>query len=388
MSVNDDDGSLSQLMQRVLDLAASYSKDEAPAMLDRDKATAALASGLHSLLAPMTTVFGLEALNMRAKSGGRQSSYSPVPWVRVYSKEYAPTAMSGFYLVYLFAADGSRVYLSLNQGTSEWRSGAMRPINDRNVLLGRAAEARGALADFAESPAVTAGQVALDLAWASVGSVGVESKKRIKNYEDGNILAYAYPSGQIPSGDVLLEDLADMLPLLAELYGTPLDPAAYGDLPVLVLDPSDRKPAATARKAAARSQGRQLDSVARRAIELHAEDLAEQHFEESGWVVRRVGHLKLGYDLECTLADRTLHVEVKGTQTLGEEVVLTPNEVRHIRETDKCDATHALYVVSQIQLDRSDGVRCSGGRERLLRPWDIDSAHLTPTKYAYRVPGQ
>ncbi|MGH3884787.1 MAG: hypothetical protein ACRDRC_15480, partial [Pseudonocardiaceae bacterium] len=33
----------------------------------------------------------------------------------------------------MFSADGARVYLSLNQGTSEFRSGAMRPINDRAV---------------------------------------------------------------------------------------------------------------------------------------------------------------------------------------------------------------------------------------------------------------
>lgn len=371
-------------MQRVLDLASSFSKDATPAMSDRDNATAELAASLESALVPMIEVLGLEDLDIRVKPGGRQTNYSPVAWVRVFSKECSPRALEGFYLVYLFAADGSRVYLSLNQGTSEWRSGAMRPINDRRVLVGRAAEARGALADFAESPVVQNGQVAIDLTWASVASVGIESKRRMRNYEDGNIFAYEYRTHEIPSHDQLVEDLADMLPLLAELYGTPVGP---GDLPVLVRTPADQEPVAKARGAAARAQGRQLDSAARKAIELHAEDLAVRYFEGSGWTVKRVGHLKLGYDLECTKDEENpLHVEVKGTQTLGEEVFLTPGEVRHVRDTEKCDAAHALYVVSQITLDRTHGVRCSGGHERLLWPWGIDTTHLTPTQYSYRVP--
>ncbi|WP_285632415.1 DUF3578 domain-containing protein [Lentzea sp. NBRC 102530] len=374
---------LSGPMQRVLDLAASFSKDKTPEMSERDEATEELAAGLRDALVPMIEVFGLGDLDFNAKRGGRQTNYSPVPWVRVFSEKCSPRALEGFYVVYLFAADGSRVYLSLNQGTSEWRSGAMRPINDSGVLRGRAAEARAVLADFADSPVIHNGQVTIDLAWASVTSVGAESKRRMRNYEDGNLFAYEYETKKIPSHEQLVQDLADMLPLLAELYGTPVSP---GELPTVVLTPTAEEPAAKARKAVSRAQGRQLDSAARKAIELHAENLAVWHFETSGWTVERVGHLKLGYDLDCTRDEESLHVEVKGTQTLGEEVILTPNEVRHVQGAEACDAAHALYVVSQITLDRTNGVRCSGGHARLLWPWGIRDAHLTPTQYAYRVP--
>ncbi|MGK5512366.1 hypothetical protein ACSNN5_30365, partial [Brevibacillus formosus] len=87
----------------------------------------------------------------------------------------------------------------MNQGTSEYRSGAMRPVNDRSVLLSRAAEARRRLEDFGEALPDATSRLTLDLAWSSLTSVGRESKVRIRNYEDGNIAARLYESGQVPT---------------------------------------------------------------------------------------------------------------------------------------------------------------------------------------------
>ncbi|MGW0503420.1 protein NO VEIN domain-containing protein [Micromonospora sp. NPDC003241] len=137
------------------------------------------------------------------------------------------------------------------------------------------------------------------------------------------------------------------------------------------------------------AQGRQADAATNRAIEIYAEDLAIEYFKKLGWSVARVGHLKLGFDLDCMHpTEGALHVEVKGTQGLGERVTLTPNEVRHTQATQACRAQHALYVVAGIGVDTgAEPIRCFGGRERCLRPWLIDSALLTPTQYAYTVPG-
>jgi hypothetical protein len=63
-----------------------------------------------------------------------------------------------------------------------------------------------------------------------------------------------------------------------------------------------------------------------------------------------VGQYKLCYDLVCINADGPiLHVEVKGTRTLGEKVALTANVVEHTRLAADCGAEHILYVLlSQI----------------------------------------
>ena len=113
-------------LQRILDLAPLYSKDATDAMLLRAATGDDLAGMLESALEGMAGSPGVAELGLQVKAGGRQANFGPLPWVRIYSPRYAPTAQAGIYLVYLFAADGSRVYLSLNQGTSELRSGHMR----------------------------------------------------------------------------------------------------------------------------------------------------------------------------------------------------------------------------------------------------------------------
>src|SRR5438874_4801294 len=40
-----------------------------------------------------------------------------VPWVRLYDPRFSPRATKGWYVVFLFAADGSSLFVSLNQGT-------------------------------------------------------------------------------------------------------------------------------------------------------------------------------------------------------------------------------------------------------------------------------
>ncbi|MGK5674088.1 MrcB family domain-containing protein [Micromonospora sp. URMC 106] len=379
---------LQHACQAILDLAAHYSKDSTPEMADRDARSKELAGVFKTLVGPLSEELGLGDLDVRVQTGGRQANYSPVPWVRLYSKQHSPTAMEGFYLVYLFAADGSRFYLSLNQGTSEYRSGAMRPVNDRSVLLSRAAEARRRLEDFGEALPDATSRLTLDLAWSSLTSVGRESKVRIRNYEDGNIAARLYESGQVPTDRQLLGDIATMLPLLACLYGSVARPEIAAGIPEEQGDAGDDI-VKIAKRARGRAQGRQLDPVARKAIEVHAEDIAESYLQERDWSVKRVGPLNRGYDLECWHPDgRRLHVEVKGTQSLGEEIVLTPNEVRHNQLAEGCEAEHALYVVSNIQLRRTPAVQAFGGEGRCIWPWVIDTEALTPTKYAYRPPSQ
>lgn len=77
---------------------------------------------------------------------------------------------------------------------------------------------------------------------------------------------------------------------------------------------------------------------------------------------------------------------VKGTQTLGEDVLLTPNEVAF---AENHRDSMALFVVSSCTVDRDDhGIRVSGGEVRVLHLWNIDRAALTPTGYYYYLPEQ
>lgn len=136
-------------------------------------------------------------------------------------------------------------------------------------------------------------------------------------------------------------------------------------------------------RARARGQGFAVSPAVRKVVEEYAMQLAEKHYSEE-YEVRRKGK---PYDLCCThqTTGAVLYVEVKGTTTAGEEVFLTPNEVRFARENA---GQMALFVHSGITIAQSeDGqVSASGGTTSIWQPWDVDAGVLTPMAYVYAVP--
>jgi MrcB-like, N-terminal domain/Domain of unknown function (DUF3883) len=369
---------LDDVLQRILDLAPLYSLGPSPAMRERDALSAQLRS---LLLGVLSSKPELAALDLRATIGGHQGSYGPVPWVRVFSQRRSPSATAGIYLAYLFAADGSRAYLSVQQGSSELRSGRMRPVNDAARLRASGANARGSIRELIESPLGAGLAIEMDLA-AAQAPVKQYARQRITNYEHANILAIRYDSREIPPEDALLEDFARMLTLLLALYGDLKREDNAAARPG-----ADSETESIGAEHLNRVQELLRDAAVRRAVELHAEDSAVEHFTKQGWTVERVGHLKLGYDLECRDSlGQSLHVEVKGTQSSAEEVFLTRNEVFHLSADAACPSQHALYVLSEIMLSSTGEIDRKSGRRTRLLPWTIDTSLLTPTAYAYRVP--
>ena len=129
-------------------------------------------------------------------------------------------------------------------------------------------------------------------------------------------------------------------------------------------------------------QGFQLDQEAKVAIEAHAMNMAAE-FYGAAWGVQDV-HGRESYDLICRRGDKVKHVEVKGTTTGGDEVILTPNEVRHAQDNPHA----ALFVVSNIVVERAeDGtVTATGGKHHCYDPWRLNDGTLIPVGFRYQVP--
>lgn len=126
-----------------------------------------------------------------------------------------------------------------------------------------------------------------------------------------------------------------------------------------------------------RGQGFQVNPKARRAIEDFAVQRAKRYYEAQGYSVEVRGK---PYDLLCSKGSNALHVEVKGTTTLGEEILLTPNEVNF---ADEHSSSMALFIVSELQVSQGDQPIVSGGTETEIRPWMIERGRLTPIGYSY-----
>ncbi|WP_234347964.1 protein NO VEIN domain-containing protein [Streptomyces specialis] len=123
------------------------------------------------------------------------------------------------------------------------------------------------------------------------------------------------------------------------------------------------------------------DPKKRKAIELHAEDMAVAHYERQAWTVERLGK---PYDLHCTRDGEVRCVEVKGTTGAATSVELTINEVEHARKPQN---TVDLYVVSDIEVDvRTEPYVTSGGQVLHFRDWVPAEEDLRPRSFEYRLP--
>jgi hypothetical protein len=143
---------------------------------------------------------------------------------------------------------------------------------------------------------------------------------------------------------------------------------------------AEEESAIAVEKALARSRGQGFARTAeeRKALEEYAMAAAKKHFRDKGFKVTNVS-LKRSYDLLCTKGNREIHVEVKGTTTDGEKIVLTNNEVKHARATNN---TCALFVVHSIHVEET---MASGGQQYIIDPWQLQNERLTPVSYTYRT---
>jgi len=130
-------------------------------------------------------------------------------------------------------------------------------------------------------------------------------------------------------------------------------------------------------------QGFQLDKELRLALERYAMDRARAHYEAAGYAVQDTSANR-PYDLVCTRGDELRRVEIKGTSTAGEKVILTSGEVSAAREVG---TVTDLYVVRNVRVSSTGaGRQLSGGDTHLIANWVPADDDLETKQYIYRLP--
>jgi hypothetical protein len=156
---------------------------------------------------------------MEVEGSDGAGSKNRVPWVRLYDPRLSPNAKEGWYVVFLFAADGSAVFLSLNQGT---RKSMNVPI-DPELLHERVTEARAKLS----GPEIKLEGLLQTIDLRDPGDKG-------PSYEHGNTYAIRYENDDIPQDATILYDTSRLLDLLRVLYTSAVPPAETGDAAYLL----------------------------------------------------------------------------------------------------------------------------------------------------------
>jgi hypothetical protein len=135
----------------------------------------------------------------------------------------------------------------------------------------------------------------------------------------------------------------------------------------------------------ASGQGRSVDAALNAALEKHAMTLATEYYRhELGWT--QVKPLGKPFDLVCIKeSGEEKHVEVKGTTGAGNDVIYTPNEIKHFRE---CPYGADLVVVRDIEVDRTTTPYTTSGGELLhVENYEAPPEDLTATGWTGRVNG-
>jgi hypothetical protein len=296
-----------------------------------------------------------------------------IPWIRAYFSKHSPKTTQGWYVVYLFEATGKYVYLSINQGTTDLVHGSF--VNKSTAELSNRVEwARNVLSEFQSVHDQFTTEISLN------GNVSGLSKQ----YERGQALGIRYEISDLPSEDTIRTDFLNAWEGLKSIHHLEIE---YGD--TTVPSHSEIAEAEEAVRYAAgkggKGQGFGLTKPEKDAVEWRAMDRTRQHFEDDGWYVEDV-HSNHSFDFRCKKANEIIDVEVKGTTSQGAAIVLTFNEVVHMRDRFP---NSALAIVSSIKLQKNGKQpTASGGKLRVIRPWEIDDTDLRPIGYKYSVPPQ
>jgi 5-methylcytosine-specific restriction protein A len=64
------------------------------------------------------TALGNSTASLLVVGSPGKGNFAEIPWIAVFDSTVTTSATRGYYVVYLFSADGSRIALSLNQGTT------------------------------------------------------------------------------------------------------------------------------------------------------------------------------------------------------------------------------------------------------------------------------
>lgn len=294
-----------------------------------------------------------------------------VPWFRFGSRQRSPSATTDWYCVFLFDTKGDAVYLSLAHGSTIWNGVDFQP-RPESELRGLATWGREKVQHLASPRTDVQKELSLFSRRSPLGPA----------YEAGTALCLKYERSSIPDDSQLREDALFFASLLGRIYQeSDSEPIPYGPAPEVleIIEATDiaagRKPSGT------RGQGFRLSATQRTAIELHAMSMAKELLITQGWNVKDTSASK-PYDFHCHKDDHELYVEVKGTTSVGDTIVVTRGEVEHHRHVFP---NNALIVVSGISLEGADRNEAAGGSLQMTTPWVIDDQHLTVISYTYQA---
>lgn len=127
-----------------------------------------------------------------------QGRWASVPWIAFLDKRWTTRTSGGVYVIYLFRADMTGVYITLNQGTEKLK--AKFGTDSRTEIQARAERFRQKVTSL------------MSLGFSLNDRIETRSDlASVRAYEDSTIAHKFYGRGAVPVSEVLLADLGHAL---------------------------------------------------------------------------------------------------------------------------------------------------------------------------------
>jgi 5-methylcytosine-specific restriction protein A len=128
---------------------------------------------------------------------------SEIPWICVFDKDITESAQTGFYIVYLFRADLSGFYISLNQGWTQYEK-AFKPKSQAKIEI-----------EIVAKKLKKTLKTVADFTFDKINLKG--NSDLAKGYELGNICSKYYSLNDLPNSNSLINDLQKLIWTYREL---------------------------------------------------------------------------------------------------------------------------------------------------------------------------
>ena len=147
-----------------------------------------------------------------------QGNWATVPWIALLNTRITKSTQEGIYIVYLIATELDRIFLTLNQGTTN----LVRELGQREAqkrMLDVANKSRAAIGDLAAAGFILDNKI----------SLGGDSWLA-KNYEIGTIAHYDFGASDIPNDEQMNALLKAALDAYDRAVGAPVPEPSAPDI--------------------------------------------------------------------------------------------------------------------------------------------------------------
>ena len=196
-------------IQQILELQNSYTHVAAsPQMRARGAALVKFRDQLNWELRNLN-----QPTTWKSECSNGQGNAAKSPWVRLADFDHFPKGSEGFFLVFLFAEDGSKAYLSLNQGTTVQMGGGVTLL-DREELKAKSAKLRDKYVYGSDNSPIPE----LNLHGTPKASIDLGNFDLSMQYAAGNVIAYEYALDQVSSHHSIVCQIRALIPVLEHFY--------------------------------------------------------------------------------------------------------------------------------------------------------------------------